>query len=75
VESLITCPECHQGTAETIPTDSCLYFYECTACHTIMRPKRGDCCVFCSFGTKPCSFKCGENEQLISIIKAMPEKV
>ena len=31
-----------------------LYFYECTACRTVFRPKPGDCCVFCSFGTAPC---------------------
>jgi hypothetical protein len=30
------------------------YFYECTACHTLLRPKTGDCCVFCSYGSQPC---------------------
>ena len=24
------------------------------ACGTLLRPKSGDCCVFCSYGTVPC---------------------
>ncbi|HQS65548.1 MAG TPA: GDCCVxC domain-containing (seleno)protein, partial [Acidovorax defluvii] len=23
-------------------------------CHTVLSPKTGDCCVFCSYGTVPC---------------------
>lgn len=37
-----------------MPQDACLYFYECESCHTLLRPKPGDCCVFCSFGTTAC---------------------
>jgi len=33
---------------------ACQFFYECLACYTLLRPKAGDCCVFCSFGTVPC---------------------
>ena len=29
-----------------MPTDACLFFHECTACRTLLRPKSGDCCVF-----------------------------
>lgn len=29
-----------------MPTDSCLYFYECQNCRTLLRPKQGECCVF-----------------------------
>ena len=39
---------------ETMPTDACQYFYECTACHTILKPKEDDCCVFCSYGSVAC---------------------
>jgi hypothetical protein len=35
-------------------TDSCQYLYECTACHALLKPKQGDCCVFCSYGSVPC---------------------
>ncbi|MDO9011769.1 MAG: GDCCVxC domain-containing (seleno)protein [Gallionella sp.] len=54
LKSLLTCPHCGAVKEETMPTDACQYFYECTACHTVLRPKSGDCCVFCSFGTVPC---------------------
>ena len=54
LRSLITCPHCDAAREETMPTDACVYFYECTACRTLLRPKPGDCCVFCSFGTVPC---------------------
>ena len=37
-----------------MPLDACQFFYECTVCHTVLRPKSGDCCVFCSFATVPC---------------------
>jgi hypothetical protein len=53
-ESIITCPACGTAKTETMPTDACLYFYECTGCGTLLRPKRGDCCVFCSYGSVPC---------------------
>jgi hypothetical protein len=35
-------------------TDSCQYLYECTACHALLKPKQGDCCVFCSYGSVSC---------------------
>ena len=37
-----------------MPTDSCQFFYECISCKTLLRPKRGDCCVFCSYGSVKC---------------------
>ncbi|OFZ67986.1 MAG: hypothetical protein A2V79_04725 [Betaproteobacteria bacterium RBG_16_56_24] len=54
LQSVITCPRCGAVKEETMPTDACQFFYECTACHVVLRPKTGDCCVFCSFGTMPC---------------------
>jgi hypothetical protein len=55
--STITCPRCSATHTETMPTDQCLYFYECPACHTLVKPKEGDCCVFCSYGTVKCPSK------------------
>jgi hypothetical protein len=52
--SVITCPHCGAAHAERMPTDACQYFYECPACRRLLRPKPGDCCVFCSYGTVPC---------------------
>ena len=37
-----------------MPTDACQYFYECAKCHALHKPKAGDCCVFCSYGTVEC---------------------
>jgi hypothetical protein len=28
--------------------------YTCISCHALLRPKAGDCCVFCSYGDVPC---------------------
>jgi hypothetical protein len=37
-----------------MPTDACVFFHACAACGTMLRPKAGDCCVFCSYGSVPC---------------------
>ena len=52
--STITCPACGHERAETMPTDACQFFYDCTGCGALLKPKSGDCCVFCSYGTVPC---------------------
>jgi hypothetical protein len=54
LQSVITCPDCGTAKAETMPTDACQFFYECTGCAVRIRPKEGDCCVFCSYGSVPC---------------------
>ena len=54
LQSVITCPECGASATEEMPTDACIYFYECTGCRKLLKPKAGDCCVFCSFGTVKC---------------------
>ena len=55
LESTLTCPACGHVKKETMPTDACQWFYECEQCHTVLKPKPGDCCVFCSYGTVPCA--------------------
>ncbi|NOR73420.1 MAG: hypothetical protein GQ467_06090 [Mariprofundaceae bacterium] len=54
LESEITCPECGHKKVEAMPTDACQWFYECSNCGKLLKPKAGDCCVFCSYGTVPC---------------------
>ena len=54
LRSAISCPECGHVTEETMPTDSCQWFYECEGCKAVLRPLAGDCCVFCSYGTHKC---------------------
>ncbi|MEM7041345.1 MAG: GDCCVxC domain-containing (seleno)protein [Pseudomonadota bacterium] len=54
LQSELTCPACHHKSGRVMPTDACLFFHECEGCKTLLRPKPGDCCVFCSYGTVPC---------------------
>jgi hypothetical protein len=53
-ESTITCPTCGATKRELMPADACQFFYECSACAALLRPREGDCCVFCSYGSTPC---------------------
>jgi hypothetical protein len=62
LESVITCPMCGVSKTETMPTDACQFFYECTGCGVKLRPKSGDCCVFCSYGSVPCPPKQAEDD-------------
>jgi len=52
--STLTCPACGHQKAEPMPENACLYFYDCENCGARLKPKPGDCCVFCSYGSVPC---------------------
>jgi len=54
LKSTITCPNCEYAKAEDMPTNACQFFYECENCKKVLKPKEGDCCVYCSYGTVPC---------------------
>jgi hypothetical protein len=54
LQSTLTCPECGHSAIEIMPTNACQFFYDCKACGIRLRPKSGDCCVFCSYGSVPC---------------------
>lgn len=54
LQSTITCPKCGHRSIHTMPTDACQYIHVCTACCITLKPKRGDCCVYCSYGDVPC---------------------
>jgi len=54
LKSIITCPNCGFKKEEDMPTNACQFFYECEKCKTILKPKQGDCCVYCSYGSVPC---------------------
>ncbi|PCK08738.1 MAG: hypothetical protein COA42_07460 [Alteromonadaceae bacterium] len=54
LNSEIICPECRHKKTEEMPTNACQWFYECENCKTVLKPLKGDCCVFCSYGTTPC---------------------
>ncbi len=52
--STLTCPECVGVSVESMPTNACQFFYDCKHCGAVLRPLKGDCCVFCSYGDVPC---------------------
>lgn len=54
LDSTITCPHCGHKQKELMPLESCQFFYECTNCKVVLRPKQDDCCVFCSYGNVSC---------------------
>ena len=54
LESELTCPFCGFKKKEIMPTNACQFFYECTNCEKLLKPNKGDCCVFCSYGTVMC---------------------
>ncbi len=54
LESVLTCPCCGFASVEIMPTNACVYFHECAFCHARLRPKHGDCCVYCSYGSVKC---------------------
>jgi uncharacterized Zn finger protein len=52
--STLTCPACGHRETEVMPTDACQYFHDCKGCGAVLKPKAGDCCVYCSYGDVPC---------------------
>jgi hypothetical protein len=54
LNATLTCPHCLHQAHEVMPTDRCIVFYQCPACARPLRPKTGDCCVFCSYADRPC---------------------
>jgi len=52
--STLRCPECGGVSVETMTTNACQYFYDCRHCAAVLKPNRGDCCVYCSYGDVPC---------------------
>ncbi|OQY14491.1 MAG: hypothetical protein B6I32_09195 [Desulfobacterium sp. 4572_20] len=54
IKSIITCSECGFSKEETMPENSCQFFYECENCKIVLKPNQGDCCVYCSYGSVKC---------------------
>jgi hypothetical protein len=54
IESTLTCPQCGYQSVEEMPSNACRFFYTCGSCGEGLKPRPGDCCVFCSYGTVPC---------------------
>ena len=52
--STLTCPRCGHASMDEMPVTSCRYFYECQGCGVTLKPRPGDCCVYCSYGDVKC---------------------
>ncbi|HKC93620.1 MAG TPA: GDCCVxC domain-containing (seleno)protein [Nitrospira sp.] len=51
---VVQCPNCGMGTEQEMSTDSCVVYFQCPSCKAVLRPKTGQCCVFCSYGNVKC---------------------
>ena len=54
LQSIITCPQCHQKTTEQMSTNYCQYIWECPHCNNKLKSRQEDCCVYCSYGNVKC---------------------
>ena len=54
LESILACPICGHDAIETMPENACVWAYTCKNCGQSLKPKAGDCCVFCSYGSVAC---------------------
>ena len=54
LETTITCPECSRSETETMSAEARPSFYSCSGCGATLKPKSGDCCVYCSHSAVPC---------------------
>lgn len=50
----LTCPVCGQVQVLEMPSDACQYFFECPHCYALLKPRSGDCCIFCSYADVAC---------------------
>ncbi|MFN3597353.1 MAG: GDCCVxC domain-containing (seleno)protein [Rubricoccaceae bacterium] len=50
----LTCPACGTAARVEMPEGACQFFWDCAACGTVLRPRAGACCVFCSYADTPC---------------------
>jgi len=53
-EAVVTCPNCATRSREVMPENACRRLYVCGGCGETLRPKEGDCCVFCSYADAVC---------------------
>lgn len=49
--------------------DACQFFHICASCGVRLRPKMGDCCVFCSYGGAALPTSSGRPRLLWEVIR------
>lgn len=58
----LTCPKCQAEQTAKMPENACQHFYKCQKCEEMLKPEKGDCCVFCSYADVMCPPK--QREQI-----------
>jgi transposase-like protein len=53
-KAILTCPICSVFQDVEMPINACQHFYKCQSCGETLKPKEGDCCVFCSYADNKC---------------------
>lgn len=53
-DSILTCPHCDAVEKTEMPENTCQYSYTCQSCNTVIKTRKGECCVYCSYGDYPC---------------------
>ena len=53
-KTTLTCPRCGHKQTVIMPPNACQHFYKCVHCGDTLKPKEGDCCVFCSYADSKC---------------------
>jgi len=53
-KSTVKCPLCGYRREEEMLVNIVHHSYECGNCKAVIKPKEGDCCVYCSYGTIEC---------------------
>ena len=42
--------------------------YRCTGCGALLRPRPGDCCIFCAYGSEKCPSQQGEVDAALGAV-------
>jgi len=54
LNATITCPRCKYTERMAMPVNACQRYYRCAGCARLIKPRPGDCCVFCSYADTSC---------------------
>jgi hypothetical protein len=54
MKAKLTCPVCGTTQEAEMPVNACQHFFVCAGCKSVLKPKEGDCCVFCSYSDVKC---------------------
>lgn len=57
ITCVITCPSCSYKSTEIMPVNYCQIWYKCKKCEIVIKPKKDECCIYCSYGNVMCPSK------------------